>query len=74
MKGLIFLMLRYYKGLIKVLFSFLKKAWAPWTQYFHEVYYNTSYIVIAMIKLIQDLTMIESTSFNQRYGKIQSPH
>ena len=29
MKGLIFPKLRSYKGLIKVLFSFVKKAWAP---------------------------------------------
>ena len=29
MKGLIFVKLRSYKGIIKVSFSFLKKAWAP---------------------------------------------
>ena len=37
MKGLIFLKLRYYKCLIKVLFLFVKNAWAP-CLYIHTLY------------------------------------
>ena len=63
MKGLIFVKLRSYKGFIKVLFSFLKKTWAPWMP-FNYSYFGFYYRHPASITGIPSAVLAKYQNYN----------